>query len=480
MRSSDDIKKYFKNATLSTNPETDQQVINQMLSASKKTTNNKSAIKLSTWRIIMTSRITKFATAAVLLLAVVLSIVFVDRAATPAYAISDLPRLFSEASSLHFKGCIYNHDSQEIAERPFEYWIDIKNAKSRQTHTGLITNGNKTTTTELEDIFNGKELVHINHTDKSVKYEYASEFYKNYFLKQNVDAILKQTINTIMEIGDFANVGKEAIGNIECEIWDGQFIHPFNREITIKAMCWLDPRTGDLCRMKVWYKAYNEENFKLGLELSHAERNIEINDSFFTFEPIPDYQYQNTKETATKATVPYVSSWYNHNIGLTLYTSFKLKNGSIILCWKCHDDIKERKDDILEHATFGGQIPETSISIVQLQALTANGVGSVYCGKHLASIKFEDNFCQWSIYTPEDNDYENVIAYSAIQKVNNETIKDEWDYNLTFTVGPNIDNQQDFDKLVLGAMSELSEDGVMPVELTYENVLKLVDKTNVK
>ncbi len=74
MRSSDDIKRYFKKAELSTNPDADEQVLKQMLSVSKKTTTNNSAIKLNKWRIIMTSKTTKLTTAAVIIIAAIIGI----------------------------------------------------------------------------------------------------------------------------------------------------------------------------------------------------------------------------------------------------------------------------------------------------------------------------------------------------------------------------------------------------------------------
>jgi hypothetical protein len=102
MRSSDDIKKYFKNAALSTNPDTDEQVLKQMLSVSKKTTTNNSAIKLNKWRIIMKKPISKMAVAAVLVIAAALSIVFVGTAATPAYALEQTIKAGQDLHYLHF------------------------------------------------------------------------------------------------------------------------------------------------------------------------------------------------------------------------------------------------------------------------------------------------------------------------------------------------------------------------------------------
>ncbi|MHC4395477.1 MAG: hypothetical protein ACYS1A_07450 [Planctomycetota bacterium] len=75
MKPADEIKKFFKNASLSTNPEIDQTVLDKVLNACEKTTNIKSAAGGSNiWRMILNSRISKFAAAAVIIIAVIVGI----------------------------------------------------------------------------------------------------------------------------------------------------------------------------------------------------------------------------------------------------------------------------------------------------------------------------------------------------------------------------------------------------------------------
>ena len=62
MKSADEIKKFFKNAAINTNPEMDDAVLNKVFIAHKKTTNTKSAaIVQNLWRTIMKNSITKCA-----------------------------------------------------------------------------------------------------------------------------------------------------------------------------------------------------------------------------------------------------------------------------------------------------------------------------------------------------------------------------------------------------------------------------------
>jgi len=134
MRSSDDIKKYFKKAELSTNTDADEQVLKQMLSVSNKTTTNNSAIRLNRWRIIMKNRMTKFAAAAVIIFAAGLTIVFLDRAATPAYAIEDTIRALEQMqiNAIKMSGIGFDvGDSGQKAEFEFTMWAKPNEDRTR-------------------------------------------------------------------------------------------------------------------------------------------------------------------------------------------------------------------------------------------------------------------------------------------------------------------------------------------------------------
>ena len=74
MKPADDIKKFFKNASLSTNPKMDQTVLNEVLKACEKTRNTKSALEPNIWRTIMKTRITKLAATAVIIVAIMIGI----------------------------------------------------------------------------------------------------------------------------------------------------------------------------------------------------------------------------------------------------------------------------------------------------------------------------------------------------------------------------------------------------------------------
>ena len=71
------------------------------------------------WRIIMKSRITKFATAAAVILIAVLGITFLEESAPTAYAIEQTIQASHSIRYLHFKNFIEPHDE------PMEFWVEF-------------------------------------------------------------------------------------------------------------------------------------------------------------------------------------------------------------------------------------------------------------------------------------------------------------------------------------------------------------------
>jgi len=99
------------------------------------------------WRKIMKNRTTRLAAAAVTVIAIVLSIIFLDRSVAPAYAVSDMPGLFEKAKVIHIQGWQYfpGHrmpDGDEIPPVEIDNWIDRESGRSRFTYTGLSDDRN--------------------------------------------------------------------------------------------------------------------------------------------------------------------------------------------------------------------------------------------------------------------------------------------------------------------------------------------------
>lgn len=102
MKPSDNIKKIFKQINIKTNTDTDKLVGNDAVRAMSKSKQKTPVCnKPDIWRIIMKNRITKFAVAASVLIAIVLSITIFDNTVTPVYAIEQTIEAMRSISSIH-------------------------------------------------------------------------------------------------------------------------------------------------------------------------------------------------------------------------------------------------------------------------------------------------------------------------------------------------------------------------------------------
>jgi len=103
MRPKENIEKTIKKFNIDVNPEKDHEIFDELRQAQARSKQSKSGIsQIDLWRIIMKSKITKFATAAVFVVAVaILSMTFLDKAVTPAYAIEQTIEAMRSIKSIH-------------------------------------------------------------------------------------------------------------------------------------------------------------------------------------------------------------------------------------------------------------------------------------------------------------------------------------------------------------------------------------------
>ncbi len=104
MRPAENIEKLVKNINIDTNAKIDEEVLDEVVEAFEKSKVKKtSATKQNIGRIIMKSKITKLATAAVIIVAVILSITFLDKSVTPAYGIEQTIEAFRNVNSVYIE-----------------------------------------------------------------------------------------------------------------------------------------------------------------------------------------------------------------------------------------------------------------------------------------------------------------------------------------------------------------------------------------
>ena len=86
-------------------------------------------------------------------------------------------------------------------------------------------------------------------------------------------------------------------------------------------------------------------------------------------------------------------------------------------------------------------------------------------------------FYEWGIYVADEwLTPGGVLGYRLLHKYNPENREVKATISLSMAAELTIDNTEDFDIFVLGAMAELSDDRKAPDDITYESVLQLAER----
>lgn len=120
MRPTENIKRFVKNSKISSNPEVNKAVLNDLFDRMDKSQNSRLAhLQPNVWRIIMKSRITKLAASMVIIVGLAASIFLIDRAAEPAYALEQTIKASHSVRYLHIKAFTKGK------EQPKRFWLEF-------------------------------------------------------------------------------------------------------------------------------------------------------------------------------------------------------------------------------------------------------------------------------------------------------------------------------------------------------------------
>jgi outer membrane lipoprotein-sorting protein len=140
MTGKDNIENKLEKLSESITPDQDfvKKVMTQI--ESKPTPATQPTSTLEIWRIIMKSKMTKLATAAAIGIIALLSITFLDKIATPAWAIEETIELLKKFNAIHFSGTTLDEDGNEIS---FEGWARANEKQTASNHLRLETETGK-------------------------------------------------------------------------------------------------------------------------------------------------------------------------------------------------------------------------------------------------------------------------------------------------------------------------------------------------
>ncbi len=435
------------------------------------------------WRTMMKSPITKLATVAAIAIAIGFGVhYFTGGGTTPVYGITDMPELFRTVKTVHLKGWHYypgdkTPDGNDVPPVNMEEWFDLGNGRWWST-TGSSSGRNNTIRISVgELISNGQYRLHLDHTRKSAHFSKRNKYQQMLAKHQGRDQMIEQLFGDISKLDDFVKIGREKIDGVDCDIWEREEVFSAT-EHRNRCGYWISPSTGECKRTQFWRRISDKHQWELLREYDKIERDVDIPEGLFAMEVPEGYEADNTKETATLLELgfPNMGGYGDDRCALSwgAALSFTMSDGSMIWGWNSIDRISEKpQEEFFEGLEFGGPLPELPI---EFNSLKPAGMPKniTYTGYHLTYTQKADRFTEWDIYVPDGTPPENVkeFGYHALYVFNLEH-EPRLKINLPVPYGLLIGTKEDFDKWVLGAMAELSDDGKAPVNVTYESVLQL-------
>jgi hypothetical protein len=420
----------------------------------------------------------KIAAAAVVIIAVVLSVTIFDRSVPQAYGITDVPELFKKARVVHTQGWLYfnlTNNGQKVPREPIERWVDLENGRVRFSGVGVSCSPEEVKVTRSETVSDGQYKMILNHTDKYAVFYRMSDYQRMLEIHYSLNNMFGGLFVDIDNFEKFEKTGQEEMDGVIYDIWEAE-VKETVTERRNRYKYWLSPISGQSGRFQLWYKN-GTEPWRLGHDFYKIERDVDIPEGIFALEVPKDYEARNTKETAILLELDEGGSVGFDSLTLDPHISFTLSDGSVILAWRSMDrESATSQEELFESLEFGGALPKLPVEIYGLKP--SGWTGEIaYFGQHLVYTQKGEKFVEWSLYIPDSPPpaRNQMLGYDVLCKFNLEP-QPNWRIASTVNYGIFIETGEEFDKWVLGAMAELSDDGKAPENITYEGVLRLSEQ----
>jgi hypothetical protein len=445
---------------------------------------------------IMKSRTTKLAAAAaVIVIAVLLSITFFDKGATPAYGMSEAWELIRQSKTLHVRGWSFGNyhsntfDIEVSAKLPFEYWYDFENGQYRLDHTYFYWDGKldkKSTICDGEyEMSEGRSLRTTGEHWKSIKFEKID--------KKKTKAGWLEFYSRLDNIEGSHRIDEGTIDGVQFDIWEVELACQTRENGDIdryQLQTWISPTTGEIGRIKEWRKE-DDGPWIQTIEYSTFERNVVLSPDLFVTEPPEgeEYRLENTKETAiVSLETTDLDDIYDHAkwdyapLAYRVEPIFRLNNGSFLACWQSID-ASEPHDQTryFQNLEIGGDLPKLPSEVYAFSP-SPNVRNMQFVGYHLAytrkGTEKGPRWYEWSLYVPDCQSPppNAVLSYQIHYRDNTGENKDMSETQVRFFDWQEIESEDDFDSLVLEEIAKRSDRGSIPVHITYEKVLGLSEQ----
>ncbi len=430
------------------------------------------------WRIIMKSKITKFAAAAVIIIAILIGINQFGGSidgSSRAYAMTDVPELFYSARNIHMKAIMYFPEGGEDADSAVievEHWLDIENGRWRSTKPCTYSGPEGFKFSLTEEIFDGGRFeMNINHEKKQASFTRISELQKDLRCRRYAETMMTFLCGDPQFYDLYENIGTEVIDGHTYDIWE--MVVTQARMGDMKMQSWLSPETGDFAKAIIWLKE-GDNDWAKKLEITTMEQNIIMPDELFVIEAPDGYKMTNTRQTAYEGKFAALTGGWNSFV-LEKYLMFALPDGSVIMCWASRDeDSDQSQAPLFADLQFGGGFPKLPNEVYALE-MNLKGQKMMLHGRHLCYTQQNEKFYEWGLYVPKEELSQPEARVLACTLVFRNHSGAKTNARLGSTPDLLIRGSHDFDEFVLGAMAEFSDDQSAPYDITYENILDLIE-----
>jgi len=432
----------------------------------------------NTWRTIMQSKCTKLAAAAVIIIAALIVINQFGGSidlAKPVYGISDVPRSIRRAKTIHIKSWFEPHTKGEVRGAPdLDDWIDIQNGRSRTSifFWGMGPSGKGGRA--LIDVFDGQYKMEINPNIKRVKYEKLSEFQHRMYARKEIGRFLQRISLTSKTLNEYVKIGQEKINGVNCDIWERLISRSVAGKVfETKNLLWISADSGKLRKHQGWKKNKKTEGKWLLTWETEIYLDVICPEDIFKTVPPKGYSEKNSKETAPTplltGTRIYRANIEQGSIPITL----ALHDGTVIMSWQLNILAPGTDQaEIISNLEPGADLPKKLRDIMCTLVPEDKRDDTSYTARHLAYTQKDGRIYEWVIYIPNKKT-QTQIARRYMAK--SQWLVDGPDESSLRSVEALVIEEQEFSFWVHSAMGELSNDGVAPKHVTYENVVKLTE-----
>jgi hypothetical protein len=205
MRPSEDVKRLIKNVPVNTNPQRNDEILDDVLNTFEQSKNTQSAsFQPSLWRIIMKSRVSKFA-AAIIVIGVVLSFFASERLSTQAWAIEQTIEALKYLRAIHMVGVVPGGTA--------EIWMRANETGTQSTRT--VVRGSHGAITWTKD----GSTYHYEPSQNTVYFENAITIGMAQWLGTDLLEMLSQAKNVEVVRGTDAATGRDRV-MLSCSMID--------------------------------------------------------------------------------------------------------------------------------------------------------------------------------------------------------------------------------------------------------------------